>query len=51
MVVSDTQAKVYIKELSAYLVCTFIERWEDYAMNLVIVSRGRQGETPGKSKR
>ena len=28
-----------------------VERWEDYAMNFVIVIRGRQGETPGKSNR
>ena len=49
IVVLDTQAKVYIKELGSYpwihLVKdspSVLSRWEDHAINLVILIRGRQ---------
>ena len=50
--VSDTQAKVYIKELGASIWVQVVEdspsvyRWEDFAMNLVILVRGRQEKLP-----
>ena len=52
IVVSDTQAKVHIKELGAHL-CVHLwkidrqcHRWEDYAMNLGFLLRGRQEKVP-----
>ena len=51
-VVSDTQAKVYIKELGAYLWIHLVKdspsvlSLEDYSMNVVILIRGRQDKLP-----
>ena len=56
IVVSDTQAKVHIKELGAYLWIHLVKdspsvyHWEDYAMNLVILIRGRQEKLPDYQK-
>ena len=51
MVVSDTQAKVHVKELGDYLWVPLVEgRFAVNAMILVLLTRGRKEKLPAVTK-